>query len=125
MREGFTSRRRPLHSPAGDGQAALHQSRSSRVQGRQSGRRFVEGLEFVVGGRSVHLAEFDALDVAALLGFLAPSMINADVAHGGGGRREEVTTVVVAGIVALPDPPQIGLMDQRRGIERLARRSLL
>ena len=103
LRQGFPSRRRPLHSPAGDGQAALSQSRSSRVLGRQTGRRFVEGQEFDVGIRSGHLAELDALDVAtAFLGFLAARTINAGVAHGGGGRREEVTTVVVAG--RLPSP---------------------
>jgi hypothetical protein len=40
---------------------------------------------------------------------------------GGGVRREAVTTVIVARVLALPDHPPIGLLDEGGGIERLAR----
>jgi hypothetical protein len=57
----------------------------------------------------------------ALLAFLAPCLIDADVPHGRGGCCEKVAAVTVPALGSLSHKPQVGLVNQRGGIERLAR----
>ena len=56
----------------------------------------------------------------ALTAGLAAGVLDEDAAHGLGRGGEEVAAAVPARVVR-PDEPEVGLVDQGRGLERLAR----
>src|SRR4051794_27062111 len=67
----------------------------------------------------LHIDERDPAPTATMpRGRLAAGGVDQDDAHGLRGRGEEMTAT---GELAIADEPQVRLMDQGRGVERLAR----
>ncbi len=78
------------------------------------------------GGGQVHFVEVDSGTAASSLeAETAASVLDQDPSHRLGGGGEEMTSAVPWPIGNLADQTQIGLMDQRRCLERLTTATLL
>ena len=74
---------------------------------------------FVLHGREVVGLVETQPAAAVLVGLLASGLLDKDAAHGLGRRGEEVTAAIpVLGLIDI-DQPQVGVMDQGRGLEGL------
>ena len=103
-------------------EADLDQAGERRIDLRERRQRAVERehLGGAVAGREPRFVDEDGsrLAAAALAGHPSPRAIDEDVTHGGRGEGEEV--VPVAGRCGLRHEPEIRLVDERGGDERLA-----
>ena len=106
-------------------EAALDHPGLARVHVRKPHQRGVEGHEQVgalVGGEQVHRFQRDAPGARPALHRAAPAgVVDEDASHRRGRDGEEMGPVLEARL-ALVDEPQVGLVDQRRGAERVAGR---
>src|SRR5947208_691581 len=83
-------------------------------------QRLVEREKVVVGGGGGVVGEVDPAGSAApLLPPLPSGRLDEDAPHGLGGRGEEVGSPVPGPVRVGPDQPQVRLVDQRGGLERL------
>ena len=104
--------------------AELHELGLDRVLGFELRQGLVEGQEVLGGGRGrdVDVVEVLPLQPAAvLLGPLAAGVLDEDATHRLGRRGEEVAAAIPPlGLLAI-DEPEVGLVDQGGGLERLPR----
>ena len=90
---------------------------------RQPVEGVVEGEEIVVRVGGGRVGEVDPAEAAApFLPGLAPGGLDQDVPHGLGCRGEEVAPAVPLAVRGVTDQPQVRLVHQGRGLERLPRR---
>ena len=92
---------------------------------RQARERFIECQEIVLGfGDGDGIVQVDALPVAAMFGpALLPGTVDEDATHGLGGGGKEVSPAVPVRRSRCRSPlhqPEVGLVDQSRGLERLS-----
>ena len=74
-----------------------------------------------VARQATRVVQFDPLPVAAVLGPpFPPGVVDEDAAHGFGGGGEEVAAAVPGLGLARAHESEIRLMDEGRGLERLA-----
>ncbi len=100
--------------------------RTAGVRLRQPPQRLIDG-EYIIGlrvNRKFVRIELDTLAVAAALDTrLPPGLLDEDVPHCLSGRPEEMPPPFPSRITR-PDETQIRLVDQRRRLQRVARRRL-
>jgi hypothetical protein len=103
--------------------AEFHQLGLDRVLRGQLAQSFVDRQQILVwfrGGNGIQRLPLEAAAMFASL--LAAGVVDKDAPHDGGGRREEVAAVIErAAGVGIVHQPQISLVDQPSGIERLSR----
>src|SRR5262249_2318666 len=102
--------------------AQFHELRLKRIVFRQAMQRRVQcqevevwrGCDQAVGVRA------STLPAAAVLAtLLAAGVVNQDAAHGLGGGGKEMPAVVPVRVAAAAQETQVGLVNQRRGLECL------
>ena len=99
-------------------------SAADGIEGGESGQGFVERQEVIGAGlhERTGLIEIDAPFAAAVPDpQLLPGLFNQDAPHGLCGGGEEMAAMIPRLIRGLADEPDIGLMNQSGGLERLAR----
>lgn len=103
----------------------LDQLRAERRFLGQPGQDFIQSQKVDgrhLGGELVRIG-VHSLPVAAVFEtLLAASIVDEDAAHGLGSRREEVPSPLPVPSFVAADQPQVSLMDEGRGVERLPRR---
>jgi hypothetical protein len=88
-----------------------------RVFRRQPSERFVDREEAFVGSWGGHVSDFNAVILAAVLASgLSPGVLDEDPSHRLGRGGEEMAAAVE---VLVTDQPQISLVDQGGGVERV------
>src|SRR5262245_24632497 len=102
--------------------AQLDHPGRDRVFGGELAQGLVQGEDVVLGLRGGHVGEFDPPHPPPVFEtILAASVLNQNPPHGlGRGGKEVGTTVPVLGLLHI-NQPQVRLMDQRGGLQCLAR----
>ena len=115
------SLRRFLDGKAGK-EAELGHLRRFGIFAGQDRQRLVEvedGVRIGLGDR-LGLREVQALrSPPCFIGLLAAGVVDEDAAHGLGGGGEEMAAAVPVRAPVAADQPQVGFVDQRRGLQRL------
>jgi len=94
------------------------------ISGGESVERLVDGQYLVPcgSGGKIGLVKFDSLLAAAMThGSLAPGAFDEDAPHRLGGGGEEMAPAIEFR-VGIAHEPKPGLVDERRGLQRVARR---
>jgi len=105
-------------------EAQFHHARLARIDLGERIERLVHSHDIRVRFRRGHpsLLQRDPGSAAAALGGLAGAgMVHQDAAHDLGAGGQEMRTVVPVGPPGV-DQPQVGFIDERRGLECVARR---
>ncbi len=112
---------RLLHAQPGE-VPQLHQLSRLAILGCQTGQRLIDGQDLMrpCVDREVGLEQVDAHTFAAMLLTPAlPCVLDQDASHGLGGGGKEVAAAVPALDSILVDQPEVRLVNQGRGLERL------
>ena len=106
-------------------EAKLDQRRSARVDLGQFANRLVEVDQVVgiggLGHEGFEVERLRALASTSLEPFAVSGAIENDSPHGLGGSSVEVTSVVPGPLGARTHQPEIGVVNESRGLKRLAR----